>query len=150
MRKLGDYQIWLRKSVGEFRVNRFSLDFLVILPAGFFSIKKLCYMNMLSRIMNLLNNDSNNLTRILIYYYNKIVIHLRYSYQNEKKKKKKKKINPIYICMLKNNVIVFRLAFKLISDNSMTATTLIVNAVSHCCKDCLLYDLMTGCSILKV
>lgn len=46
----------------------------------------LYYINMLSKIINLLNNDTNNLSKILSYYYNKNVtiepIKLSYNYLN--------------------------------------------------------------------
>lgn len=47
---------------------------------------KIYYINILSRIINLLNNDNNNLSKILSYYYNKNVtiepIKLKYNYIN--------------------------------------------------------------------
>ncbi|MCG8711090.1 hypothetical protein JHU04_004455, partial [Brenneria sp. 4F2] len=80
--------IIISKPIFEHSLNKLNIKFYYYNKSSYIhnNNNKLYYMNMLSRIINLLNNDSNNLSRILIYYYNKNVtiepIKLSYNYLN--------------------------------------------------------------------
>ncbi|AQZ19160.1 RPS3 (mitochondrion) [Zygosaccharomyces parabailii] len=80
--------IIISKPIFEHSLNKLNIKFYYYNKSSYIhnNNNKLYYMNMLSRIINLLNNDSNNLSRILSYYYNKNVtiepIKLSYNYLN--------------------------------------------------------------------
>lgn len=80
--------IIISKPIFEHSLNKLNIKFYYYNKSSYIhnNNNKLYYMNMLSRIINLLNNDSNNLSKILSYYYNKNVtiepIKLSYNYLN--------------------------------------------------------------------
>ena len=85
--------IIISKPIFEHSLNKLNIKFYYYNKSSYNNnnnnnnnLYRLYYINMLSRIINLLNNDTNNLSKILSYYYNKNVtiepIKLSYNYLN--------------------------------------------------------------------
>ena len=79
--------IIISKPIFEHSLNKLNIKFYYYNKSFYNNNNNnLYYINMLSKIINLLNNDTNNLSNILSYYYNKNVtiepIKLSYNYLN--------------------------------------------------------------------